>query len=114
MSDEFDPTQGYMSDEDREALRVEQANLEQEKRARESVEFWQAVFSTDTGRREMFGILTFLNTFDHPFAVGPNGFPQPEASWARLGAKAAGMDLYHKWLRANPEAINLMYLEGMR
>jgi hypothetical protein len=114
MSDEFDPTQGYVSDEEREALRVEHAELEQEKRARESVEFWQAVFSTDTGRREMFGILAHLNTFGHPFAVGPNGTPQPEASMARFGAQAAGLALYHKWLRANPEPVNLMYLESVR
>lgn len=112
MSDEFDPTQGYVSDEALEALRVEQAQLEQDKRARESTEFWQKVFSLDTGRREMFAILGHLHTFEQPFAVGPNGFPQPEASWARFGAQAAGLALYHKWLKANPEAVNLMYLEG--
>lgn len=114
MSDDFDPTQGYVSDEEREALRVDHAELEQEKRNRESVEFWHAVFATDTGRREMFAILGALNTFEQPFAVGPNGFPQPEASWARFGAQAAGLSLYHRWLRAHPEAVNLMYLEAAR
>lgn len=112
--DDFDPTHGYISDEEREALRVEQANLEAEKRARESTEFWQTVFSMEAGRREMFAILGHLHTFEQPFAVGPNGFPQPEASWARFGAQAAGLALYHRWLRANPEAVNLMYLEGAR
>jgi hypothetical protein len=114
MTDNNDFTQEYVSDEEREALRAAQASLEAEKRARDSVEFWQAVFSTETGRREMFALLNHFHAFEHPFAVGPNGFPQPEASWARLGAKVAGLDLYHKWLRANPEAVNLMYLEGMR
>lgn len=114
MSDDFDPTQGYVSDEEREALRVDHAELEQEKRNRESLEFWHAVFATDTGRREMFAILCLLKTFEHPFAVGPNGFPQPEATWARFGAQAAGLSLYHGWLRAHPDAVNLMYLEAAR
>ncbi len=114
MSDEFDPNQEYLSDEDREALRVEQANLEAEKRARDSLEFWQAVFSTETGRREMMGLLVEAHAFEHPFAVGPNGFPQPEATWARYGVTAFGISLYQKWLRANPEMVNLMYLEGTR
>ena len=114
MSEEFDPTQGgYISDEEREADRVAQAQLNQEKRAREAGEFWQWVFSQEVGRREMFAILNHLHAFEQPFAVGPNGFPQPEATWARLGSMAAGQALYHKWLKENPPAVMQMYLEGV-
>lgn len=102
----------FLSDEEREQRRLEIIELEANQKAFESKRFWADVFASQVGRREMFALLGKLGTFDHPFAVGPNGFPQPEATWARYGAAAVGLDLYRDWLLIHPEAAALMIRES--
>lgn len=79
---------------------------------RESDRFWLTVFSTEAGRREMWGILTAAHTFEERFAVGPNGFPQSEATWFHAGEQAFGQRLYQKWLAQDPENVILMHIEN--
>lgn len=74
----------------------------------ESGAFWRQVFSTPSGRREMWGLLNAANTFTTKFGCGPNGFPQPEATWFNAGERAYGQRLYHSWLILDRDGVNKM------
>ena len=78
--------------------------------------FWRDVFSTTVGRREMWGLLKATqpdgNPFDPSFPCGPNGFPQPEATWFRAGQYALGQTIWQSWLRLAPDAAVLMLQEN--
>ena len=73
--------------------------------------FWQQVFAHPTGRREMWGILQDAHAFGERFACGPNGFPQPEATWFHAGEQAFGQRLYHTWLAMEPQGVTTMLFE---
>lgn len=70
---------------------------------RESADFWKSVLATPTGRRELWGILQACHWSDTKFACGPNGFPQPEATWFAAGEKSIGECLFMSWLIADRE-----------
>jgi hypothetical protein len=75
---------------------------------REVQRFWQGVFSDPVGRAEMWGILQQAGTFDDRFGVGPNGFPQPEASWFHMGSRSLGLRLYQSWSAFARDGVFLM------
>lgn len=77
-------------------------------RDRDIRRFWQGVFSDPIGRSEMWGILQQAGTFDDRFGVGPNGFPQPEASWFHMGARSLGLRLFQSWGAFAREGVALM------
>jgi hypothetical protein len=77
-------------------------------RHREVQRFWQGVFSDPVGRAEMWGILQQAGTFDDRFGVGPNGFPQPEASWFHMGSRSLGLRLYQSWSAFARDGVFLM------
>lgn len=77
----------------------------------ESEQFWQSVFNHPVGRREMWGILKAAHAFETSFACGPNGFPQPEATWFHAGEQAIGMRLFLSWQVFNPEGVLAMLKE---
>lgn len=66
--------------------------------ARESADFWRGIFSTPVGRREMWGLLQACHFNETKFSCGPNGFPQPEATWFALGEQEVGRRLFDTWL----------------
>jgi hypothetical protein len=74
--------------------------------------FWRELFSTPVGRREMWGLLRAAqpdgNPFMPPFACGPNGFPQPEATWFRAGQYALGQSFYQQWIWHARDGVLLM------
>ena len=70
------------------------------------------ILGSEPGRRFLWRILTEARAFDNPFAVGPNGFPQPEATWFQAGVKDLGQRLYLTWLRISPEAVAAMHREN--
>lgn len=74
--------------------------------------FWKAVFADKIGRAEMWGILQSGHAFEERFATGPNGFPQPEASWCEAGEQRLAFRLYLSWLRLAPEGVALMLSEN--
>lgn len=76
---------------------VRKQELKSAREMREAAEFWRRVFADTTGRREMWKVLASLHTFEDSFAVGPNGFPQVEASWFRAGQSSAGKRLLDSW-----------------
>lgn len=75
-------------------------------------EFWKAAISTETGRREIFDLLRQAGTFEERFACGPNGFPQPEATWFNAGQKAFGERFYLSLARIDRAAVLAMHDEN--
>ena len=75
---------------------------------REVERFWQRVFDDPIGRSEMWDLLQQAGTFDDRFGVGPNGFPQPEASWFHMGARSLGLRLYQSWTALARGGVMLM------
>ena len=73
--------------------------------------FWQQVFAHPAGRREMWAILQNAHAFEERFACGPNGFPQPEATWFHAGEQAYGQRLFQSWLALEPSNVTLMLFE---
>lgn len=72
---------------------------------REAEQFWKAVFSSEVGRREMWGILASAHAFDERFACGPNGSPQSEATWFHAGEQALGQRLFLSWQRLDRDGV---------
>lgn len=79
---------------------------------REVERFWQGVFANQVGRAEMWQILQQAGTFDDRFGVGPNGFPQPEASWFHMGARSLGLRLFQSWQALARDGVFLMQDEN--
>lgn len=79
---------------------------------REALDFWRGIFSTPIGRREMWKLLTEAHTFEERFACGPNGFPQPEATWFQAGEQALGQRMYRSWARDHRVEVLLMHDEN--
>jgi hypothetical protein len=73
--------------------------------------FWRGVLSTPEGRREIWGILESASTFTERFACGPNGAPQPEATWFKAGEQSFGLRLYLKLQFIGREAVWKMHDE---
>lgn len=78
----------------------------------DAAKFWNSVFATANGRREMWNILQESHAFEVRFACGPNGFPQPEATFFNAGESAFGLRLYQSWLLMEPEGVRAMHIEN--
>lgn len=85
---------------------------EQYLRDRERRDFWQQVFDSAIGRREMWTILAEAHPFEVRFGVGPNGFPNEQASFMHLGEQQLGLRLYLTWQGAAPDGVRLMLEEN--
>ena len=83
-----------------------------EQRQRESQAFYEAVFATPLGRREMWAILERAHAFEDRFACSPNGSPYPESTWFQAGEKSVGTSLYLSWLKLVPNGVTLMLQEN--
>lgn len=80
--------------------------------AQEEESFWRAVFNDKAGRRTMWRLLQDdCHGFTPPFACGPNGFPQPEATWFQAGQYTIGQRLSQRWQFMAPEGYALMMTE---
>jgi hypothetical protein len=75
--------------------------------------FWRAVFNSKVGRREMWRlIIEDCHGFTPPFACGPNGFPNGEATWFQAGQYSIGQRLYQRFMQRAPEDVMLMHQEN--
>lgn len=92
--------------------------LKQQRRTAKQVrqngeDFWHQVFASEIGRREMWQIIhTDMHAFNPNFAVGPVGFPDPNAAWYERGIQDKGLILYHRWLALEPEGVRKMHEEN--
>jgi hypothetical protein len=91
------------------AVRKRQTKLQLQQR--DADRFWQGVFQSEVGRREMWNLLATLHPFETTFACGPNGFPQPEATWFKAGEQGAGLRIYQTWLAKHPLEVMAMHKE---
>lgn len=73
--------------------------------------FWKSVLADETGRAEIWQLLNDGGAFTTPFQVGPNGFPQPEATWCRAGVRDFVLGLYQRLLAIDLEGVRLMLIE---
>ncbi|MBB3453902.1 hypothetical protein FHT86_002158 [Rhizobium sp. BK313] len=87
---------------------VETAKKKQNRHKREAKAFWQAVFADPIGRREMWSILRAAHINETVFACGPNGTPQPEATWYKLGEQQFGQTLLRSWTILDRDGVFLM------
>lgn len=60
----------------------------------------------------MYGLLRDCKAFDVQFACGPNGFPQPEATWFKAGESDWGRRIATTWMVRHPEQYLLMLREN--
>ena len=88
---------------------VRRARDRQKREAQEEESFWRAVFNDRIGRRVMWRLLTEdCKGHSPPFACGPNGFPQPEATWFSAGQYAVGQLLWQRWRHMARDGVYLM------
>lgn len=86
--------------------------LSQRKELQLANEFWRSVLADETGRRELWRLISDDgHAFEERFACGPNGFPQPEATWFNAGEQAFAMRLYQRLLALDPVHVRQMHLE---
>ena len=78
---------------------------------RDADRFWLGIFQSEIGRREMWKLLAAMHPFETKFACGPNGFPQPEATWHALGEQALGLRIYQTWAAKFPLETMAMLTE---
>jgi len=79
---------------------------------RDSERFWKAIFATELGRREMYALLRDSKAFEVRFACGPNGFPQPEATWFQAGESEWGRRMADTWMARHPDEYLAMLREN--
>jgi hypothetical protein len=97
---------------------ADKANLREQKRRHkragdEAADLWHAVFATPIGRREMWKLLhEDMHAFETRFGAGPNGAPDPYATWYHRGQQDLGVRLYQRWMALEPTAIVLMHQEN--
>jgi hypothetical protein len=83
----------------------------QAQRARSSAEFWSSVFSTPEGRREMWGILADLRTFEITGGVSANGGYDPIISAHHASRRDVGQKLFLAWMAYDREGVLQMLFE---
>jgi len=71
--------------------------------------FWSNALRDPVGQRVLWQLLADLHTFEERFACGPNGFPQPEATWFAAGEQAVGLRLHRTFARHDREALFAMH-----
>lgn len=117
MSDEDeldlpDPNQADQPYDAGDPVQVERQRRTRKLVDRDSERWWQAVFASEIGRREMYGLLRDCKAFEERFACGPNGFPQPEATWFQAGESAWGRRIADTWMVRHPAEFILMLQEN--
>ena len=105
---ELDPVNPDASDSNQIRKRVRKKKRESD----EAREFWAGIFSTEIGRREMWKLLAAAHPFEVEFACGPNGAPQTEATWLKLGEQLFGQRVYQTWHVQHPAAVMRMLVEN--
>lgn len=96
---------------------AEPTSIKRQRKERQRVEdrtteTWKIILSDARGREVMWRLLNDAHTFDERFACGPNGFPQPEATWFHAGEQAFGQRLYRTLGRIDRAAVLLMHDEN--
>lgn len=88
---------------------VRRARDRNKREVQEEESFWRAVLNDKVGRRVMYRFFTEqCHGHAPPFACGPNGFPNPQATWFQAGQYALGQYLHQRWMLQDPDGLKLM------
>ncbi len=79
--------------------------------AREAEDFWRTVFGSAVGRREMWRILQASGYTEARFGAGPNGFPDPYATFFRAGVQSVSAHLVDQWTIRDFDGVRMMRIE---
>lgn len=90
---------------------VERKRRRKRKSADEAQEFWRGIFATEIGRREMWKLLEAGSFTSVRFDCGPNGFPQPEATWFHAGEHELVQRIHDSWQILDFEGVHRMRSE---
>ena len=113
MSDEDElPDDGEPVEADAPRKRKSKKQIEQEKRVVEREQWWREALSTLVGRRCLYEILNGGGCFEDRFGVGPAGFPDPHATFLKLGEKGFVQRLYQDWQAIDYQGVYAMLVEN--
>lgn len=87
---------------------VKQQKRGQARIQRENAEFYRQALSSQIGRRCLWDILNALHPFETMYGVGPNGFPNNQATIGYMAEQQAGLRLYTSWLQLDRAGVLLM------
>ena len=73
--------------------------------------FWKRSLADPVGRKALWDLLSALGTFEDKYGVGPNGFPNAEATWAAYGQRSFGLRFYRTLMLADRTGIAAMHDE---
>ena len=91
---------------------VKRRQSKQKLQIRDENNFWKSVFADPIGRRAMWNLLQETKINETVFACGPNGFPQPEATWFNLGKQELGHRLLRSWTLIDRDGVFAMQDEN--
>ncbi len=77
----------------------------------EAEEFWRKTFASEVGRREMWGLLQAAGVMAERFGAGPNGFPDPYATFFRAGVQSVSDHYLREWQIRDYAGVYLMLCE---
>ncbi len=87
---------------------VAQQRRTQARTRRENAEWYRQAFSSEAGRRCLWDILNAFHPFETNYGVGPNGFPNSQATIGYMAEQQAGLRLYTSWLQLDRAGVLLM------
>ena len=73
--------------------------------------FWKRSLADPVGRKALWDLLSSLGTFEDKYGVGPNGFPNAEATWAAYGQRSFGLRFYRTLMLADRAGVGAMHDE---
>ena len=115
MNDDFDDQDLDVDDEGdvaEDPVRVSRKQARFERERAEEDDFWRQALATKVGRRAIYRVFEQGGLWTNPFAVGPNGFPQPDATWFKAGEKALIVRIHDKFQILDHEAVFTMLCEN--
>lgn len=86
--------------------------MDAEVRRRETDAFWRRCLSEPIGRRAIYEFLQTARYKQTTFACGPNGFPQPEATWFQAGERSVAERLADSLMVLDLPGFSLMLAEN--
>ena len=110
LPDEGEPEPG-VPDNAADARRLKRQKRRNELDAAEDARFWTEIFASPVGRRNMWRILAQAGLLEANFGNSPVGFPDPHATFFRLGVKSVADHLLREWQIADHEGVYMMLLE---
>lgn len=109
---EAEPLEDYEAAQAAATPQAYRKQADKSKRVKDkAAEFWKRCMADPVGRAQIWDLLVLAGTFEERFGVGPNGFPQPEATWFNAGQKAFGQKFYQMLARVDRAALFLMHDE---